>query len=140
METGSCFCGTILAEMHGTPLWICYDHDDDCRRAIGSPLTVWVGYRPSGFRLVRGHPKTFSKNPGVVRTFCGDCGTSISYADAALTDEIYVTIGFFDHPDRFSPQAHAYWGMKLPWLEIADSLPRIDRNSRTRTRSGSAAP
>src|SRR3954462_310846 len=35
IETGSCFCGAIAAEMHGEPFWICYDHDDDCRRAIG---------------------------------------------------------------------------------------------------------
>src|SRR4051812_34960293 len=31
--------------MHGEPFWICYDHDDDCRRAIGSLVNVWVGYR-----------------------------------------------------------------------------------------------
>jgi hypothetical protein len=46
IETGACFRGAIAAEMSGEPFWICYDYDDDCRRAIGSPLTIWVGYRP----------------------------------------------------------------------------------------------
>ncbi|RWP39208.1 MAG: GFA family protein, partial [Mesorhizobium sp.] len=23
IETGSCFCGSISAEMHGDPFWIC---------------------------------------------------------------------------------------------------------------------
>lgn len=35
VETGGCFCGAITAEMRGEPFWICFDHDDDCRRAIG---------------------------------------------------------------------------------------------------------
>jgi hypothetical protein len=132
IETGSCFCGAIAAEMHGEPFWICYDHDDDCRRAIGSPLNIWVGYRPNQFRLTRGTPKSFSKTKGVVRTFCPNCGTSISYLDEGLCDELYVTIGFLNSPEGFQPQAHAYWRMKLPWVRFADDLPRIENYSRRR--------
>jgi hypothetical protein len=112
IETCSCFCGAIAAEMHGEPFWICYDHDDDCRRAIGSLVNVWVGYRTDQFRLTRGMPKSFSKTKGVVRTFCPECGTSISYLDEGLSNELYVTIGFLDRPAGFRPQAHAYWQMK----------------------------
>jgi hypothetical protein len=132
IETGSCFCGAIAAEMRGEPFWVCYDHDDDCRRAIGSPLTIWVGYRPNQFRLIRGTPKSFSKTKGVSRTFCPECGTSISYLDAGLPDELYVTIGFLDSPERFQPQAHAYWRMKLPCVAFSDDLPRIKSYSRQR--------
>ena len=132
IETGRCFCGTVVAELHGEPFWVCYDHDDDCRRAIGAALVVWVGYRPHQFRLIRGKAASFSKTSGVVRTFCATCGTSISYADDGLPDELYLALGFFDHPGRFQPEAHAYWRMKLSWLEVADSLPRQDGYSRTR--------
>jgi hypothetical protein len=132
IETGSCFCGSISAEMHGDPFWICSDHDDDCRKAIGSPLTVWVGYRPAQFRLLTGAPKKFSRTRGVLRTFCADCGTSIAYLDQGLPEELYLTIGFFDHPERFAPQAHAYWDMKLPWVEFRDDLPRVGTYSRRR--------
>ena len=132
IETGSCFCGAIAAEMHGEPFWICYDHDDDCRRAIGSPLNVWVGYRTNQFRLTRGMPKSFSKTKGVVRTFCPECGTSISYLDQGLRDELYVTLGFLDRPASFRPQAHAYWRMRLPWIALADDLPHVDGYSRKR--------
>jgi hypothetical protein len=135
VETGSCFCGTVAAEISGEPFWICYDHDDDCRRAIGSPLNIWVGYRPEQFRLVRGMPKPFSKTKSVTRSFCGDCGTSISYKDEGLKDELYLTIGFLDRPERFPPQAHAYWRMKLPWVDFADNLPRIEAYSRRRDES-----
>jgi hypothetical protein len=133
IETGACFCGAITAEMTGEPFWICYDHDDDCRRAIGGPLTIWVGYRPSQFRLLTGTLASFSKTPGVVRTFCGRCGTSIGYSDEGLEDELYLTIGFFDHPGRFAPSAHAYWRMRLPYLRFRDGFQKIDGYSRTRS-------
>jgi hypothetical protein len=132
IESGSCFCGAIAAEMRGEPCWICYDHDDDCRRAVGSPLNVWVGYRSNQFHLTHGTPKSFSKTKGVVRTFCPECGTSISYVDNGLSDELYVTIGFLDNPARFEPQAHAYWRMKLPWVDFGDDLPRVNDYSRGR--------
>jgi hypothetical protein len=132
LETGACFCGSIAAEARGDPFWICYDHDDDCRRAIGSPLAIWVGYRPNQFRLTQGTPKSFSKTKGVMRTFCSECGTSISYLDEGLPDEIYLAIGFLDNPERFRPQAHAYWRMKLTWIEFADGLPHIEGYSRRR--------
>jgi hypothetical protein len=132
VETGACFCGAIVAEMRGEPFWICYDHDDDCRRAVGSPLTVWVGYRPDEFRLIRGAPKSFSRTKGVFRTFCPDCGTSISYSDEGLDNELYVSIGFLDHPERFGPQVHSYWDMKLPWVHFADDIPRVEGYTRPR--------
>jgi len=132
IDTGACFCGAIAAEMHDAPFWICFDHDDDCRRAIGSPLSIWIGYRVNQFHLTRGMPKAFSKTPGVVRTFCGDCGTSISYLDEGLGDELYVAIGFMNQPERFEPQAHAYWRMRLPWLAFDDGLPCVDGYTRKR--------
>lgn len=132
IETGRCFCGAITAEMHGQPFWICYDHDDDCRQATGAALTIWIGYRPSQVRLTRGTPRSYSRTRGVVRTFCPDCGTSIGYSDEGLSDEIYLTIGFMDRPERFRPQAHAYWRLRLPWLDLSDDLPRLDGYSRGR--------
>lgn len=131
VETGACFCGAIGAEMRGEPFWVCFDHDDDCRRATGGPLAVWVGYRPHQVTW-RGTVATFSRTPGVTRGFCARCGTPILYEDAGLPDELYLTIGFLDHPERVRPQAHAYWHLKLPWIAIDDDLPRIDRYSRAR--------
>ncbi len=118
--------------MTGEPFWTCYDHDGDCRRATGSALVVWVGYRPEQFRVIQGQPKSFSKTRGVIRTFCADCGTSVGYADAGMPDELYVALGFLEHPERFRPDAHAYWREKLPWIEFSDRLPRIDGYSRLR--------
>ncbi|HIP78329.1 MAG TPA: GFA family protein [Kiloniellaceae bacterium] len=132
LERGHCFCGAIAAEFRGEPFWICFDHDDDCRRATGAAVVVWVGYRPEQVRFLKGEPKKYSRTEGVVRTFCPDCGTSIAYEDIGIKKECYFSLGFFDRPEAFQPMAHAYWRMKLPWIEFADRLERIDGYSRTR--------
>lgn len=135
IESGSCFCGAVVAQATGEPFWICYDHDDDCRKAIGGGVNIWVGYRPDDIAFGDVAPKSFSRTPGVTRTFCGACGSSIGYHDEALPDETYLTIGFLDHPENFVPQAHAYWDLKLPFVEMNDDLPRIGTYSRTRDAS-----
>lgn len=132
MERGSCFCGKIMLEARGEPFWINYDHDDDCRKALGGPLTVWIGYRQDQVRFTGDIPKTFSKTPGITRSFCANCGSSISYADEGLPNECWLAVGVMDHPERFPPRVHAFWSMKLPWLRFADDLPRLDRYSRER--------
>lgn len=132
IERGSCFCGQIVLEARGEPFWINADHDDDCRKAIGGPMTVWIGYRQGQVRFLCGEPKRFSRTPGVTRGFCATCGSSISYADAGLPGEIWLTIGFMDNPERFAPRVHAFWSTRLPWLAFDDALPRLDRYSRDR--------
>jgi hypothetical protein len=62
-------------------------------------------------------------------------GSELQLSTRSRPDESYVSIGFFDHPERFPPVVHAYWQMKLPWLEFADNLPRIDGYSRKRDES-----
>jgi len=132
IERGSCFCGAVEIDAVGEPFWITWDHDDDCRKAIGAPLTIWIGYRADQIIPVTGIPKTFSKNPGVVRSFCGECGTSIGYQDEGLPSEVYLCIGFMDAPQRFEPAAHGYWEQRLPFVEMADRLPRMTRYTRSR--------
>jgi hypothetical protein len=132
VERGSCFCGKIEIDAVGEPFWISWDHDDDCRKAIGSPLTIWIGYRSDQVLYVNGAPKSYSKTPGIVRSFCGDCGTSISYEDQGLPSEVYISIGFMNDPARFEPEAHGYWEQRLPFVQMSDSLPREARYTRHR--------
>jgi hypothetical protein len=139
-EQGSCFCGQVVGRFRGEPLWVCYDHDDDCRRAVGSPLNVWVGYSPDNADIQGTSLRTYSKSGRVFRGFCSTCGTSITYEDHDLPGELYISVGFLDHPQRFTPQAHAYWNRKLPWISLEDALPRHPTNSRLRSEPDNCGP
>lgn len=138
-ETGACFCGAIAAEMTGEPFWICYDHDDDCRRAIGSPLTVWVGYRPAQVRFTRGTPKTFSRTRGVVRSFCGDCGSAIDYRDEGTPDELYLAIGFLAGRRASSPKPMPTGACAYPGWPSTTACPR-SMNTRGSETQPTASP
>ena len=69
-----------------------------------------------------GHARIES-SPGVVRTFCGRCGTPMTYSQMD-SDSIDITIGVFDDPEALVPTHHIWVDDKLPWVEIADGLPR----------------
>lgn len=89
IDRGHCFCGAITAEFSGDPFWICFDHDDDCRRAIGSPLTIWIGYRPDQVHWLGPKPKT-SRKPGAscapsVRNVAPRLGTPMKACQTSST-------------------------------------------------------
>ena len=91
------------------------------RWAVPSPFGSATGRTNSDFFVAR-------RNPFPRREAWSErsAQTSIGYSDDGLPDEFYVAIGFLDNPERFKPQAHAYWKMKLPWLVIADDLPKAE--------------
>ena len=77
--TGRCFCGAVQfrAETDPTGVAICYC--DDCTHAVGSELTAWVQFPADQFQFTQGEPTRFESSPGVTRTFCPQCGTSLTY-------------------------------------------------------------
>jgi hypothetical protein len=54
------------------------------------------------------------------------CGGQIGYRDDLLPGEVYLTLGFMDEPERYPPVLHAFDKRRLPFLHIADDLPRHD--------------
>jgi hypothetical protein len=80
-----------------------------------------------------GHePETYTSSPGVRRSFCESCGTSLSYEDEKLPGEIYLSVGIFDEPESFEPQDHSWFSSRLRWLNIEDDTPRYEESSRPR--------
>lgn len=133
---GRCFCGHNRYRFHGRPFWVTYDHDSDCRRAIGAPLVVWVGYKAEAVETVGGEAKVYNSSPGIRRHFCDRCGTSIAYEDEGLPGEIHITIGVFETPDAFAPEAHAFYPERLPWLRLDDDLPHYPGHTMKRVGEG----
>lgn len=70
---------------------------------------VFTGYRV-GEVEVNGGPKVYDSSPGVHRSFCDGCGTSLFYEDEEerLPGEVYVAVGVFDDPEPFEPEEHSW--------------------------------
>jgi hypothetical protein len=116
--TGGCYCGMIRFAAIHSPLSQSNCHCSNCRRAVGAQAVAWITVRRSGFRFDQGTPKTYRTETGALRTFCENCGTSLTYEIGHRPDEIDVTTGSLDHPELFPPQEDSYADEKLPWVNL----------------------
>jgi len=121
---GACRCGLISAEMRAQPMLRLYCHCRDCRKQTGAPMMAFVVFNDSDVTWF-GTPKTF-RSGGVERSFCEHCGSQIGYRDDQLPGEIYLALGFMDEPERYPPSFHAFDKRRLPFIHLADELPRHD--------------
>jgi hypothetical protein len=122
---GGCLCGAVRYELHGVVRHLCYCHCTSCRRAAGAPMVAWGTVAREDFRVTRGSLSTYRSSPAVLRTFCAQCGTGITYRNEARPQDIDVALATLDEPARLAPQAHVWVAEKLPWVQIADDLPRF---------------
>jgi hypothetical protein len=77
--TGGCHCGAIRYEATGEPLYVPYCHCASCRGTTGAPVVMFVNFEEKAVQFTKGERKVYHSSPGVNRTFCGDCGTPLSY-------------------------------------------------------------
>jgi len=112
---GGCLCGAIRYEISGEPEQALVCHCPDCRKAAGSHAVSWLIVDKTQFILVKGQPTAYGSSPGVVRTFCGKCGTTLTWAGDAHPARIDVTLGSLDDPNKFIPARAVYRRHKLKW-------------------------
>jgi len=129
MREGGCFCGAVRYQVEGEPGEVCHCHCLDCRRSSGAVFVTWVSCREDDFRFTSGEPGRRVHPPEVERTFCKDCGTSLTFH--RTPGEIDLTVASMDAPESLpSPQDHLWTVRKLSWLELNDGLP-CHRKGRT---------
>ena len=130
---GGCRCGAIRLRAYGRPdASAIYCHCRDCRKLSGAPVSLFAGYGSEQVETEQGTPKVYESSPGVRRSFCGVCGTLLSYEAERLPGKVYVLVGAFDEAESFEPQAHDWSSQKPGWLDIPDDLPRYRKSSKPR--------
>jgi len=127
---GGCLCGAIRYRATAEPIARTLCHCRSCRLASGAPSLAWTVFRASDFEWLAGTPRGFSSSAGVVRTFCGGCGTSIGYARDSRSDVIDVTTASLDEPDRCAPIVEIWTSQKVDWEATNAALAQFPRSSR----------
>jgi hypothetical protein len=120
---GGCLCGAIRYRAAGDPMDVTLCHCRTCRKAAGAPLVAWVTFPASEFTIVTGTPIRYRSSSKVVRTFCGECGTPLTYAHADFPSGIDITVCSPDEPERFPPADHTWADHRVAWLRANDDLP-----------------
>ncbi|MCI0436456.1 MAG: GFA family protein [Gemmatimonadetes bacterium] len=126
---GGCLCGKVRYRATGEDVARSLCHCRTCRHASGAPSVAWVVFRADDFAFVGDPPSRFSSSPGVVRTFCGNCGTPLTYQRTAQPQTIDVTTATLDTPDAFAPTKEIWLEHRLPWESVNEALEHYARSS-----------
>lgn len=122
--TGGCQCGTIRYEITGTPLMTALCHCSMCRKASAAPAVAWAMFEAAQVSFTKAPPTLHASSPEARRGFCAACGTPISFTASFIPGLIDITIGSLDAPEAMPPQLHYWDSRRLPWMRLADDLPR----------------
>jgi hypothetical protein len=123
MLRGGCFCRAVRYEIDAEPTNRTICHCTMCRHAAGAPFVAWFSVPPGSFRLLSGEPVSFKSSEHATRTFCGSCGTTLTYQSTRTPGDLDITTCSLDEPDHAAPVDHTFARSRLSWVTVADGLP-----------------
>lgn len=126
VHEGGCLCGAVRYACSGEPLWVAHCHCQSCRRASGSVILTWAGFRPDNVGFGDASPRYRESSPGVRRGFCG---TPITFESERYPGEVHITVGSLDRPEDMPPQGHVFTEEQIAWFHVADDLPKHAKTS-----------
>jgi hypothetical protein len=103
-------------------------HCQSCRRVAAAPVVAWVTFPLAQFQLLRGHPTEFDSSEPVRRTFCGACGTPLTYEHRDRAGFVDVTTCSLDDPSLFPPTHHSWLSHDVAWVRFGDGLPAFQQS------------
>ena len=135
--TGRCYCGATTFRTIQAPQTVAYCHCDDCRRATGGPVAAFAAFDETAVAFAPDEGSKVSVNPGVTRTFCANCGSSLTGRYDYLPGQVYISLGVIDQADDLAPRIHSHESERLAWLHIDDDLERVATTARSKINDGS---
>lgn len=127
---GRCLCRRVTYEYSGPENWRGHCHCESCRRNTSSPFTTFFGVPNEAYRFTGDKPSVYESSPGVRRLFCGTCGSPMAYDSDRFPDEIHFYAATLEDSSGFKPSFHVYCTEQVPWVELADDLPKYQRSSK----------
>ncbi|MEO0538361.1 MAG: GFA family protein [Cyanobacteria bacterium P01_A01_bin.123] len=118
---GGCLCGRTRYRVSGASLSTIICHCVSCRRAAGAESVAWMTFPMSAFEHLAATPKGFNSSEGITRTFCPECGTSLTYQDSVGTT-IDVALATLDDPGLIVPTKEIWLSDRIAWHAVNPDL------------------
>lgn len=124
--TGSCLCGAVRFRVTLPSKWVAHCHCTWCRRAHGAPFVTWAGFPTARFALEADSeaPAWYTSSPGARRAHCARCGSPMFFESTRWPGEMHVARALIEGPLDREPSAHVFYETHVPWLDVADALPK----------------
>lgn len=129
--TGRCYCGAKTISVSAPPVTVAYCHCSDCRRMTGAPVAAFAAFAEGTVAVSPDEGRRVSLSPGVTRSFCEHCGSSLTGRYDYLPRQVYLAVGLFDQINELVPQVHAHHDSKVEWLHLEDQVARAEGSART---------
>jgi hypothetical protein len=101
-------------------------HCQTCRKTASAPALPFLTFPADRFAVTAGVPTDFHSSEGVTRSFCGRCGSPLTYCNDKEPGLIDVMTCSLEDPEAFPPTHHIWMSHKLNWENLADGLPAFD--------------
>jgi len=124
---GRCLCGAVTYECGPPVLTPCFCHCESCRRASGAHAVAWATVARESFRILSGPVGEYASSAPVLRQFCQQCGSQLTYRNESWPDTIDIAITTLEQPDAMRPAEHIWMEDALSWDRPADGLPQFPR-------------
>ena len=125
--TGRCRCGAIHFSAEGEPSHSALCHCADCRRSSGAPAVGFALF-PNDRVTITGAPTAYESSPGVIRQFCGTCGTGLFYRnEAVFPGQVDIHTAALDDPDALPPSIRIQVAEAPAWFAGFAALPAFSR-------------
>jgi hypothetical protein len=128
---GGCLCGAIRYRIDGEPVFSGTCECRTCRKASAAAIVPWIHLSSEHLSFTAGKPVEFKSSPPVTRTFCGRCGTPLTYRTESYGAMIDVTTCSLDDPSALPPVAHIWTSHRLEWMNLEDGLPCFEEGPPT---------
>jgi hypothetical protein len=129
--TGGCYCGHVRYEAEGDPIIRGQCHCRECQYISGGSANVMIAMPRSGFHYTSGEPESFQRSDlenGVVREFCGNCGTSLTSNPPGMAEVVIIKVGTMDDPAEFGePEMAFYCVDKQKFHYLPEGMTTFDR-------------
>lgn len=122
--SGHCLCGSVSYDYQGAPNWQAHCHCASCRGICSAAFTAFFAMSDGKWRWTGAEPATYSHTPGALRSFCATCGAPMAFRGDRWPGEIHFDAANLSDPAAFAPTLHVNYAEHLPWLHLADGLPR----------------
>ncbi len=123
---GSCLCGEVRYEADEFASDTAHCHCSMCRKFHGAAFATLVSVPKSAFRWLAGshHLREFRAGNGTVRTFCGQCGSSLAFTTSKAPNNIELALATLDGPSPVVPNANIFVSYGVSWAPLDPKLPR----------------
>jgi hypothetical protein len=126
---GGCLCSAIRFRISGEPIFSSICHCSTCRRASAASTVAWLTFDRGQVEIVSGNPRAYRSSQGVVRQFCGTCGSQLSYENVSSPATIDITTASMDNPNLFPPTLEVWLEHRLSWQSADETRAHYPRGT-----------